>query len=207
MRLLKLKLKNIASLKGEHLIDFSEIQEQSSLFAITGETGAGKSTILNSLGLALYGEIYKKNVTQVDVVSLGEKEAQIELIFQVGGKSYLADWRAKVRKQNGEPLKQPQIQRYIYPIESAEFDAEKHGPIESIENLLHLDFDQFCKCIILNQGEFARFLSSSFTERKEILEKLYPGEMLENLSRELKTELDTLQKQKNDLDIEIWYLN
>jgi exonuclease SbcC len=204
MRLIKLKIKNIASLKGEHEIDFSQIQNQSPLFAITGETGAGKSSILNSIGLALYGKVYKSNVTQNDLVTLGEKEGQIELIFQAQGKHYLAYWRAKIRKQNGELYSTPQTpQRDLYTLEGVEFDSPKVILIQKIEELLNLDFDQFCKCIILNQGEFAKFLSSSFTERKEILEKLYPGEMLESLSRALKAELDTLQKQKNDLDIEL----
>ena len=67
MRLIKLKIKNIASLKNEHYIDFSFIQNQAPLFAITGETGAGKSTILNAIGLVLYGKIYKNNVNQNDV--------------------------------------------------------------------------------------------------------------------------------------------
>ncbi len=204
MRLIKLKVKNIASLKSEHLIDFADIQRQSPLFAITGETGAGKSSILNSIGLALYGKVYKSNVTQNDLVTLGEKEGQIELIFQVKGKNYLAFWKARVRKQNGEPYSTPQTpQRELYTLEGDQFDSPKTILTTRTEELLNLDFDQYCKCIILNQGEFARFLSSSFTERKEILEKLYPGEMLESLSRELKSELDGLQKQKNDLDIEL----
>ena len=204
MRLIKLKIKNIASLKGDHVIDFASIQDQSPLFAITGETGAGKSSILNSIGLALYGKVYKSNVTQNDLVTLGEKEGQIELIFQTQGKYYLAFWRAKVRKQNGELYSTIQpTQREIYSLDGQEFDSPKTILNIRTEELLNLDFDQFCKCIILNQGEFAKFLSSSFTERKEILEKLYPGEMLESLSRELKSELDVLQRQKNDLDIEL----
>ena len=204
MRLIKLKIKNIASLKGEHEIDFLHIQNQSPLFAITGETGAGKSSILNSIGLVLYGKVYKSNVTQNDLVTLGEKEGQIELIFQAQGKHYLAFWRAKIRKQNGELYSTPQTpQRELYTLEGEEFESPKVILTQRIEELLNLDFDQFCKCIILNQGEFAKFLSSSFSERKEILEKLYPGEMLESLSRALKSELDSLQKQKNDLDIEL----
>ena len=204
MRLIKLRIKNIASLKGEHEIDFAQIQNQGPLFAITGETGSGKSSILNSIGLVLYGKVYKSNITQNDLVTLGEKEGQIELIFQAQGKFYLAFWRAKVRKQNGEFYSTPQpAQREIYVLDSPTFDSPKTIITTRADELLNLDFDQFCKCIILNQGEFAKFLSSSFTERKEILEKLYPGEMLESLSRELKTELDGLQKLKNDLDIEL----
>lgn len=204
MRLIRLKIRNIASLKGEHEVDFQDIQKESPLFAITGETGSGKSTILNCIGLALYGQIYKKNVTQPDVVTLGEKEGSIELIFQVKGKFYLTDWRIRVRKQNGEPYSTPQSAvRNLYTIEGSDFNSPKNIATTNATELLNLDFDQFCKCIILNQGEFARFLTSSFTDRKEILEKLYPGELLDNISRELDQEKKSLEKAKHDLEIEL----
>jgi exonuclease SbcC len=204
MRLLKLKIKNIASLKGEHEIDFEGIQKGSPLFAITGETGAGKSTILNSLGLVLYGQVYKKNVNQLDVVTLGEKEGSIELIFQVKDQYYHADWRGRVRKQNGEPYSTPQTPtRNLYTLTNPSFQSEKRITEKSCAELLNLDFDQFCKCVILNQGEFARFLSSSFTERKEILEKLYPGHLLENLGRELRSELEKLLQDKRDIQVKL----
>lgn len=204
MRLAKLRVRNIASLKGEHEIDFLEIQKESPLFAITGETGSGKSTVLNCIGLALYGQIYKKNVNQLDVVTLGEKDGSIELIFQVKGKFYLADWRAKVRKQNGELYSTPQTpSRNLYTIDAPEFSAAKNIATVTAPELLNLDFDQFCKCIILNQGEFARFLTSSFTDRKDILEKLYPGELLESMGRELKLELDSLQHEKHEIEIKL----
>lgn len=204
MRLIRLRIKNIASLKGEHVIDFKEIQEQSPLFAITGETGSGKSSILNSIGLALYGQIYKKNVNQLDVVTLGEKDGSIELIFQVKGKYYLADWRARVRKQNGEPYSTPQTPaRNLYTLEGTDFNSPKNIAAVTTPEILNLDFDQFCKCIILNQGEFAKFLTSTFTDRKDILEKLYPGELLESMGKELKLELDSLQASKNEIEIKL----
>ncbi len=204
MRLIRLKIRNIASLKGEHEVDFLEIQKGSPLFAITGETGAGKSSVLNCLGLALYGEIYKKNINQVDVVTLGEKEGLIELIFQVKDKYYLADWRARVLKQNGEPYSTPQSPtRQLYEILGTEFSSQKTASNKTCAALLNLDFDQFCRCIILNQGEFAKFLNSTFKDRRDILEKLYPGEMLDNISKELETEKKALEKSKHDLEIEL----
>jgi exonuclease SbcC len=204
MRLLKLRIRNIASLKGEHEIDFEEIQKESPLFAITGETGSGKSTILNCIALALYGDVYKTNVYQPDVVTLGEKEASIELIFQVKGKNYLADWRIRVLKNNGEKYsKDPTASRLLYTIDGTDFSSSKTVTKTSAENLINLDFKQFCKCIILNQGEFARFLTSTFHERKEILEKLYPGDLLDNLSRELELEKKNLEKERHDLEIEL----
>lgn len=204
MRLTRIRVRNIASLKGEHVVDFREVMNHSPLFAITGETGAGKSTLLNSIGLALYGQIFKRTLIQNDVVTLGEKEGTIELIFEVKGKSYLASWRARVRKQNGEAYAiLPSPTRELYLLSGDQFDSPKTISQEKVEEILHLDFDQFTKCVILNQGEFARFLMSSFTERKDILEKLYPGELLENLSRELRSELDYYLNEKNHLDIEL----
>jgi exonuclease SbcC len=204
MRLLHLRIKNIASLRGEHQINFDDIQRLSSLFAITGETGSGKSTILNSIGLVLYGQVYKKNVQQIDLVTLGEKEGSIELIFQAGGKNYLADWRARVRKQNGDPYSTPPSPlRTLYQLEGDSFESSRNVTTVRIEELLNLNYDQFCKCIILNQGEFARFLSSTFTERKEILEKLYPGELLESLGQELLLELDSVKKQTQEIQIKL----
>jgi exonuclease SbcC len=202
MRILRLKIRNIASLKGEHEIDFQEIQKEGHLFAITGETGAGKSTILNTIGLALYGQVYKKNINQMDVVTLGEKDGAVELIIQVKGKYYLADWKAKVKKSNGEAYATPQPPvRNLYQLSTPDFHAEKTISNSKAEELLNLDFDQFCKCIILNQGEFAKFLTSSFTDRKDILEKLYPGEVIESMGRELKQEVDHLEKEKREIEI------
>ena len=204
MRLLKLRVRNIASLRGEHTIDFSEIQRQSPLFAITGETGAGKSTILNSIGLSLYGRLFKTSLQSSDVVTLGEKDGQIDLILTVKGKNYLASWRTRVRKQNGEAYATPPSpSRELYELQGDEFDSPKRIAVSKIEDILNLDFDQFSKCVILNQGEFARFLTSSFTERKDILEKLYPGEVLENLSRTLRSELAEIEKNLSDLEINL----
>ncbi len=204
MRLLRLKVRNIASLRGEHDINFREIQEQSPLFAITGETGAGKSTILNCVGLALYGEVYKKNVNQPDVVTLGEKDASIELLFQVKGKVYLADWRIRVLRQDGRPFANaPTAQRVLYIVDGDNFESSRSATDVSAAELLNLDFDQFCKCVILNQGEFARFLTSSFADRKDILEKLYPGVLLDNISRELEQEKKLLEKARHDTSIEL----
>lgn len=204
MRLLKIRIKNMASLRGEHLIDFDHIQKSSFLFAITGETGAGKSTILNCIGLALYGQIYKKNINQNDVVTLGEKEGSVELILQVRGKYYLAQWKASIRKQNGELYATPRAPtRSLYVLDSGDFNSSQNYTEQSASELLNLSFDQFCKCVILNQGEFARFITSSFSERKEILEKLYPGELIENIGKELRVEIEGLKNKKNEIDIRV----
>ena len=166
MRFHQLSIENITSLKGSHQIDFDHITSIDDLFAITGPTGSGKSSILSCIMLALYGSLPKADLKQSDLISLGERKAKIELVFSISTKKVRAIWEAKAR---GSTFSYDR--RFL----------DEQGEILPKE-ILPLSFDQFCKTIILNQGEFAKFLTSSFAERKDILEKLYGEKVLASLS-------------------------
>ena len=185
MRIHKLELENIASLKGHHQIEFDKIASESSLFAITGKTGAGKSSILNSISLALYGDVYKRDAQNLDFVTLGEASGYIKLTFSIQTIFYEAYWEMKLKKKNGEYYKKPQLIRTL----SKQTPEGLIAVEEQIEEIINLNFSQFCKTSILNQGEFAKFLTSSFTERKSILEKFYDGMNLELINQKLKEKL------------------
>lgn len=178
MRLHQITIENITSLRGIHTIDFDSIGKVDDLFAITGPTGSGKSSILSSMMLALYGTLPKADLKQSDLISLGEKKAKVELLFSISGKKIRALWEAKARGST-----------FSY---DRRFFDEKGDTLP--KEILPLSFDQFCKTIILNQGEFAKFLTSSFAERKDILEKLYGEKLLAKLS----PFLNALLKKKQD---------
>lgn len=180
MHLHQLKIKNLASLRGEHSVEFDQLAGQD-LFAITGETGAGKSTLLNAISLALYGKLYKRQLIQSDLVTLGEREASIALLFSVKGEAYLATWSTVVRKKDGTLLGTPRTERFFYQLPADRTLAEARVLEQAPEHILQLDFEQFCKCVVLNQGEFARFLTASFADRKEILERLYPSDNIDSI--------------------------
>lgn len=191
----KLEVKNIASFRGHHSLSFEDINSEYKLFAITGETGSGKSTLLNAISLALYGQNFKGQITQTDLVTLGEVSGEVFLTFSVSAKMYVAHWSAKVRKANGELLKAPRLNRMLYSK-----NGDELNPLDKkVEDILGLSFDQFCKTIVLNQGQFAKFLSSSFSERKNILERLYQGDLLERISPFLKSKINELNLQKENL--------
>ena len=195
MRIHNLSISNIASLRGEHFINFDKINESSNLFAITGKTGAGKSTILNCISLALYGDVYKRGSNSVDFITLGEALGSIDLVFSINYKKYKASWRLRTRKKNGEELKKPQLTRLLFLLQN---DGEELAINTTAEEICNLNFNQFCKTTILNQGEFSRFLTSNFTERKEILEKFYQGESLDGLNNYLKNKLKENSNKKEE---------
>lgn len=194
MKIVNLKIKNIASLKGEHIIDFDKILTHSGVFAITGETGSGKSTILNCISLALYGQNYKKANKQKDFVTLGESVGEIELTYKVRNTLYKAYWYLRLKKNDGSYLKNSQQERRFELHGENGWETTNNSPEETI----NLNFDQFTKTIVLNQGEFAKFLTSGFKERKDILAKLYEGERLEQLSIHVRRKIT---KTKNQIEL------
>lgn len=179
MRIHSIEIENITSLKGKHRIDFNGGLHGEELFAITGPTGAGKSSLLSAISLALYGKTYKASLASNDFVTTGQPHSKVSLNFSLAGKDYQANWGIKVLKKNGELIKNPKPQRDLI----CEGVSLEHT---SIADILGLDFDQFCKTIILNQGEFAKFLHSNFRERKDIIEKLYRTQELSRITKILK---------------------
>lgn len=195
MKIHKLVIENIASLRGKHTINFDNILIESPLFAITGDTGSGKSSILNCISLALYGKHYKKNIVHYDMVTLGERVGRVELYFSVRSLEYKAIFESTIRKVNGEFLKKPKSLREFYELRDGEEKILDLNP----EDIIKLDYDQFSKTIILNQGMFAEFLMSDFKERKDIISKLYSNEYLESLNPMLRLKINEQIKKQDQL--------
>jgi len=191
MRLLKLKLENITSLKGKHNIDFSEISKQSDLFAITGPTGSGKSSLLMALAMALYGQNHK-GLNAPDLVTTHCPYGKIEVEFSLHGKIYNVKWNCQTLKKDGTPRKTPLTQRSW---QENGVEIEKDA-----QDIIGLSWDQFTKVIILNQGQFSEFLTSTFNKRKEILEKLMGHGQLEVLSKALRRKLAALDSEIDSLE-------
>lgn len=188
MKILKLKISNITSLRGEHILPLHQLIGDDGLFAITGPTGSGKSSLLTAISLALYGTGHKTKLNAQDYISTNAPEGSVALDFAHQGSVYTATWACRLVGSRGRRLKQPQIERQLY---------KDQVPQElSAQDVLGLSFDQFNKTVILNQGEFARFLTSPFTERKKILEKLYDGENLSELTKRLSQEIKELRSQQ-----------
>jgi exonuclease SbcC len=186
MKLLKLNVENITSLKGKHTIDFDALGSHSDLFAITGPTGSGKSSLLTAISLALYGRTVKSNLAAQDYVTVGSPHSHIELEFSLGREQYKAVWHCQLLKKNGEFRSKPKVLRML--------TDQNNGQECLIEDLIDLNFSQFNKVAILNQGKFSDFLNASFTERKELLETILNDQTFLLLGRTLKNDIASIQQ-------------
>ncbi|MDQ9020890.1 AAA family ATPase [Acinetobacter sichuanensis] len=190
MKILSIRIKNLASLAGEHFIDFeSEPLASAGLVAIIGKTGAGKSTILDAMCLALYNKIPRLKdsdgkLQDVDgtelltnspltVLRRGTAHGFAELTFVAQDqKHYLARWELKRSREKADGKLQS-VQRYLKCLTDGVVVADKAKAVDtSIFKITQLSFEQFTRAVLLAQSEVTAFLKARDNERGELLEYL-----------------------------------
>ncbi|MFW2160315.1 SbcC/MukB-like Walker B domain-containing protein [Acinetobacter beijerinckii] len=190
MKILSIRLKNLASLAGEHFIDFeSKPLAHAGLIAIIGKTGAGKSTILDAMCLALFNKIPRLKdsdgkLLDVDgselltnspltVLRRGTGHGFAELCFVAQDqKHYLARWEIKRARENANGKLQS-VQRSLKCLTDGVVVADKTKAVETyIQQITQLSFEQFTRAVLLAQSEVTAFLKARDNERGELLEYL-----------------------------------
>ncbi|MDA0812676.1 MAG: AAA family ATPase [Verrucomicrobia bacterium] len=184
MRILRIGLKNLNSLRGEHSVDLENGPlADAGIFAITGPTGAGKSTLLDAITLALYGRAarYGKKPNPEDMMSrhTGVCSAQVE--FEVPEGRFRAEWQlSRARKDPKGNLQQ--AKRFLYDAMGTPMTQKMREVDVELEKLIGLDYERFLRSAMLAQGDFARFLKANANERSELLESLTGTQIYSHLS-------------------------
>lgn len=174
MRPRKLVVRGFTCFRDEIQIDFTELN----LFAITGPTGAGKTSLLDAMTFALFGHVYRVEGVR-SVISLGVKEARVHFEFSVGPAVYQV---TRVSFANKRPS-QVALDRALG---NGEWEPQAKGAREAeakISELLGLDFEGFTKAVLLPQNAFSRFLHGDGDERRSILEALLGTEIYERIQK------------------------
>ena len=203
MKILQLRFKNINSLAGNQELDFAKPEfTENGIFAITGKTGSGKSSILDAISLALYGKTPRVDVTgsSNDVMTHGERDCFSEIIFESNGKKWKAAWKQELSK-NGN-LKQ--IERSIAD-ENDKIIADKVSEAsKKIVEILGFDFEQFTKVILLAQGSFTAFLQADKSEKGELLEQITGTKIYGEISKKVfeKNKLENQKLEKIGLELD-----
>jgi exonuclease SbcC len=202
MRILAIRGSNLASLP-EFSIDFAaEPLNRSGLFAITGKTGAGKSTILDALCIALFDKTprlagggamvgrpdekddYRVNAGDVrSIVRQGTAGGSAEVDF-VGrdGHRYRATWQARRARSRADGKFQAQSVSLVDIETSQPLGGTKTETLALIQEKIGLTYEQFRRSVLLAQGEFAAFLRADGKERAELLEKITGTDIYARLS-------------------------
>jgi DNA repair protein SbcC/Rad50 len=173
MRPIKLTLEGFTSFRKRQELDFSTLD----LFAITGPTGAGKSSLLDAITFALYGKVARlgKN-TGTELVSQGTTELKVEFQFAVQQTEYKAirTWQQRAKTAKTDFLLD-KLQKGSW---------ERCDRTQNIEDILRMNFDTFIRVILLPQGKFDEFLKGEPRKRRELLRQLAGFEIFEQMRQE-----------------------
>lgn len=203
MKILAIRLKNLASLAGPCEIDFTaEPLASAGLFAITGPTGAGKSTLLDALCLALFGAVPRLNsigretkLPEVDSEILtsdprtllrrgtGSGFAEVDFVG-IDGHRYRARWETNRARDKANGKLQGSRQS-LHDLDGNQLlsSQSKSEYKQLIEAKLGLNFEQFTRAVMLAQSEFSAFLKADDKDRSELLEKLTNTAIYSQLGR------------------------
>lgn len=215
MKIVSIRLKNLNSLKGEYYINFEASPlKESGLFLITGNTGAGKSTILDAITLALFGLVPRfedMNIRKKEnqVLTHGCQDCFAEVEFESQQKRYRAKWSLRKTRTGSFSDSKREIALLTDASSQSELLATKKKEVDLlIEELLGgLDFKRFTRSVLLAQGEFAQFLKGT-KDRSTILERITNSERYSQISiaaferhKVAQLELDKLKEQTNVIQL------
>lgn len=206
MKPLKLTMSAFGSYAGKNVIDFTG--QQQGIFLITGDTGAGKTTIFDAITYALYNQTSggERNGNMMrSQYAQPETETYVELEFLYRGQTYRVcrnpDYKITKTLKNGKIREQkvPHSVELTLP-DGTVFPEKKNATDAKIIEILGLTADQFSQIVMIAQGDFLKLLYTKSAERKMIFSKLFRTDIYwkiqENLRRK-SMEMDE-RIQEND---------
>ena len=206
MKILAIRIKNLASLEGTTEIDFtSEPLCSAGIFAITGATGAGKSTILDAICLALYGktprylqakesgveiqDVQGSTMSQGDVRSIlrdGTADGFAEVDFVgIDNAQYRVNWSVRRARNRIDGSMQSDSVQLKNITSNVDIPGKKAETYKEIERLVGLNFEQFTRSVLLAQGDFTAFMKASKDEKSSLLEKLTGTHIYSEISKKI----------------------
>ena len=198
MRPIKLKISAFGPYAGVTEFDFEKLGT-GGLYLITGDTGAGKTTIFDAITYALYGDPSGNNR---EVSMLRSKYAddstptEVELKFSYYGKEYIVKRNPeyeRANKRGSGTTKQIANAEFIYP------DGKVVSKIKDVDNavkaVIGIDRNQFCQIAMIAQGDFLKLLLAPTKERMEIFRHIFKTELFLNLQDRLKRESGSLSDE------------
>jgi DNA repair protein SbcC/Rad50 len=189
MKILELRFKNLNSLYGEWIVDFTKPEYIfDGIFVITGPTGAGKSTILDAICLALYGKtprLKSINKSSNEIMSRQTGECFAQVIFETRSGKFQCHWgqHKAFKKSDG---KLGDSKHEISDADTGKIlESKKRDVAHRVEKETGMDFERFTRSMMLAQGGFAAFLDASPDDRAPILEQITGTKIYSEISKQV----------------------
>lgn len=212
MKPLFLSIEGLQSFQEKQEIDFEKIGRDG-LFGIFGPTGSGKSTIIDGMTLALYGNIIRfknnsssesKDFFDIEAINKNSQEAKVNFKFKVGENIYRVERSYKIGKKSGKLTKTAVLFKNEDNEEIKIAENYKEIYKEVKENILGLTLEDFTRSVVLPQGNFSQFLKLTGTEKRDMLERIFNLEKYGDiLSKKANAHKYNLESQLKNLDIEL----
>ncbi len=207
MKILELRFKNLNSLYGEWLIDFTASEYQSNgIFALTGPTGSGKSTILDAMCLALYGatpRLGKITKNSNELMSRQTGECYAEVVFEAKNKRFRCYWGQHRSRKKADGNLIESKHEIADAISGHILESKKREVAHVIEEKTGMDFDRFTRSILLAQGGFDTFLKADAEQKSKILEQITGTEIYSKISIRVHERHTSEQKKLQLLEAKI----
>lgn len=184
MKILAISFENLNSLRGKWTINLEDPAYTSGgIFAITGKTGAGKTTIFDAICLALYSQTPRLGKIQGsinEIMSKHTRECGASVKFEAYGKNYQCDW-SQHKDRSGNVTK-----HVIYcDGKSLNESTNRRETIELVTKITGMDFKRFVHAMLLEQGAFDKFLNADKNDRAEVLELITGTEIYSEISQRI----------------------
>ena len=200
MRIHTIRLANLNALTGSWEIDLDHPAYNDNIYALTGPTGAGKTTILDAISLALYGRtprLARIGKAGNEIMSRHSGTCHAEITFSTRTGRYRSHWsQHRARHKAGGELQNPKHE--LADAESGELLATGLKDVAAaIERLTGMDYQRFTRAMLLAQGDFAAFLRAAPDERAPLLEQITGTEIYSRISIAVHERLrDALEQQR-----------
>lgn len=198
MRPLKLTMSAFGPYAGKAVLDMESLGEKG-LYLITGDTGAGKTSIFDAITFALYGEP-SGNTRTSDMFRSKYADAQtpteVELTFEYAGKTYYIKRNPAYErpKARGEGMTKEMPNAELHMPDGRVIT--KTGEVNKVVyEIIGLDRDQFCQVAMLAQGDFLKLLLASTDERKKIFRSIFNTWFYKELQDKLKSKSNELYRE------------
>ena len=197
MKPISLTIEAFGPYRDSVTLDFSQL-ENHSMFLISGPTGAGKTSILDAMVYALYGEpsgeVRKTDAIRSDFAEL-DRMTRVDFSFAIGDAQYRVERLPKqmVAKKRGTGMREQNASATVYEMKDGEWKviATSAAAIrDTIQRIIGFRKDQFLQVVLLPQGEFRKLLVASTNEREELLHTLFRTELYRKLQEALKSAYD-----------------